>query len=363
MSIPGEDEFDLRLDYEFSPEAVQRALDVEPSDIEAEDTVTFCKNIFLPLTTACRYTCTYCTYFDVPGEATLMSEEELRSEFDTARKAGCREALFTFGDKPDDRYEGIHETLEKWGYDDILSYLYDACQWALAHGLLPHSNPGDLTYDEMKRLKEVNASMGVMLETTADVDAHSGPRVKQPAQRLRTLEFAGELKIPFTTGILVGIGENWKDRAESLLAIKQLEATYGHVQEVIVQPVVPNERSDFETPPVEDVRRVVAMARCILPDTVEVQVPPNLYDVGPLMDCGIGDLGGVSPVTDDYINPDYKWPALRDLEDLADEYDFNLVERGPLYESYRDRDGWVSDRIEQFLINNDYEKGATVAHG
>ncbi|MFB6355042.1 MAG: 7,8-didemethyl-8-hydroxy-5-deazariboflavin synthase subunit CofG [bacterium] len=350
MNIPGSDEFPLELDYTFAPDVYDCYRDIEPSDVEPEQEVSFCRNIFLPLTTACRYTCTYCTYFDVPGEATLMSREDLEQEFEQARETGCKEALFTFGDKPDDRYESIHETLDEWGYDNIIEYLYSACEWALDHGLLPHSNPGDLTYEVMKYLRKVNASMGVMLETTADVEAHSGPRIKQPAQRLRTLENAGKLKIPFTSGILVGIGENWDDRIHSLLCLRRLHREYEHLQEIIVQPVVPNERSDFSTPPADDVRKVVAMARTILPGDVEVQIPPNLYDASLVMDCGIGDLGGVSPVTDDYINPDYKWPAVRELEELAEECDFELVERGPVYERYlngSDHSRWISDRVRK----------------
>lgn len=363
MRLPGSEQVELRHNYHFTPEQVEEALSIRPGDVEQPDEVSFCKNIFLPLTTACRYTCTYCTYFDVPGEASLMSESELRNQFELARKAGCQEALFTFGDKPDERYEQIHSQLDQWGFSDILEYLYQACQWAMEYGLLPHSNPGDLTYEELDYLKPVNASMGVMLETTAGVDAHSGPRVKTPARRMRTLENAGELKIPFTTGILVGIGEDWEDRARSLLCFRQLQREYGHIQEVIIQPVVPNERSTFETPPVEDIRRVVSMARAVLPESIEVQVPPNLYDVTPLMDCGVGDLGGVSPITDDYINPDYKWPALRELQELSEQCGFRLTERGPVYEEYCEKDGWVPERIIRMIDGHEIEKEEAVTHG
>jgi FO synthase subunit 1 len=202
-----------------------------------------------------------------------------------------------------------------------------------------------------------------MLETTADVAAHSGGRKKTPGQRLNTIRAAGEAGVPFTTGILVGIGESWRDRAESLLAIRALHERYGHVQEVIVQNVVPNDRSSFERPPVETMRRVVAMARVALPDEVSVQVPPNLSPTRALLDCGVDDLGGVSPVTDDYINPDYAWPALRELEDLAADAGVPLRERLPVYERFlsTERGGdheatagagdreWVSDRIREAI--------------
>lgn len=345
--IPGEEEYDLRLEYEFTDQEVNQALAVEPEQTSARDKVSFCRNVFLPLTTACRYTCTYCTYFDVPGEASLMSRSDIMEELERGRRTDCEEALFTFGDKPDDRYEQIHEQLDRWGYEDILDYLYQACEWALEQGLVPHSNPGDLTYEEMARLREVNGSMGVMLETTADVDAHAGPRRKSPAQRLRTLEHAGELNVPFTTGILVGIGESWRDRAESLLAIRRLQREYGHIQEVIVQNVVPNERSSFEGPSTEELRRVVAMATEVLPDEVHVQSPPNLAPVEDLLDCGLDDLGGVSPVTDDYINPDYEWPQIRRLKEMAERNGFELVERGPVYEHYLEESRWVTPAMDE----------------
>lgn len=360
MSIPGVEQYPLRLDYRFSDDTVRQALEVTPEDVSPAETVTFCKNVFLPLTTACRYTCSYCTYFDVPGQASLMDEEELRRQLERGRKAGCREALFTFGDRPDDRYTRIHEQLHGRGYDSILQYLSDACRWALEEGLLPHSNPGDLTLREMEALREVNASMGVMLETTADVEAHSGPRWKSPAQRLRTLENAGELRVPFTTGLLVGIGESWRDRARSLLCIRKLHEEYGHIQEVIVQNVVPNRRSQFSRPDPSTMRRTVAMARSVLPEAVEVQVPPNLSPARELMDCGVGDLGGVSPVTDDYINPSYEWPQVQELEAIADEIDARLEERGPIYPRYISRPEWTRPRIRKH-IDPSARTGANVA--
>ncbi|WP_435176198.1 7,8-didemethyl-8-hydroxy-5-deazariboflavin synthase subunit CofG [Halorussus sp. AFM4] len=353
--IPGADEYGV--DVTVDEGEVERLLEVEPADVDPADELTFAKNVFVPLTTACRYTCTYCTYFDAPGQASLLSPEEVRDIVRTGVDAGCTEALFTFGDDPDDRYTRIHDQLEEWGHDSIHSYLREVCELALDEGLLPHSNPGDQTREQMELVADVNASMGVMLETTADVDAHAGPRRKSPGQRLNTIRNAGELGVPFTTGILVGIGEDWRDRAESLLAIRELHERYGHVQEVIVQNVVPNERSSFERPSVETMRRVVAMARYCLPEEVSVQVPPNLSPTRELLDCGVDDLGGVSPVTDDHINPEYKWPALQELEDIADEAGVPLRERLPVYRRYLpeelggtgDGDEWVSETIRGAL--------------
>jgi FO synthase subunit 1 len=324
---------------------VERLLEVVPEDVEAAPELSFARNVFVPLTTACRYTCTYCTYYDPPGQASLLSPEEIRETCERGADAGCTEALFTFGDDPDDRYTRIHEQLDEWGHDSIHSYLREACEIALDCGLLPHSNPGDQTREQMEQVADLNASMGVMLETTAEVQPHGGPRSKEPGQRLNTLAVAGELGVPFTTGILVGIGEDWRDRAESLLAIRELHERYGHIQEVIVQPVVNNERWQEGSPSIEDMRRVTAMARDGLPGDISVQSPPNLAPVRELLDCGVDDLGGVSPVTDDHINPEYKWPALRELEDIAEEAGVPLVERLPVHERYVE-DGWLSARIE-----------------
>ncbi|WP_132057926.1 7,8-didemethyl-8-hydroxy-5-deazariboflavin synthase subunit CofG [Halorussus amylolyticus] len=357
--IPGAAEYDIRI--EFDEREASNLLEINPGDVSPADELTFAKNVFVPLTTACRYTCTYCTYFDPPGEASLLSPEEVRDILETGADAGCTEALFTFGDDPDDRYDRIHEQLDSWGHDSIHTYLREVCEIALDVGLLPHSNPGDQTREQMATVADVNASMGVMLETVADVDAHAGPRRKNPGQRLDTIRTAGELGVPFTTGLLVGIGEDWRDRAKSLLAIRDLHERYGHVQEVIVQNVVPNERSNFDQPSVETMRRVVSMARYCLPDEISVQVPPNLSPTRDLLDCGVDDLGGVSPITDDYINPEYEWPALRELEDIADEAGVPLRERLPVYRRFLS-DGvggeateneWVSETIRRAIEADD----------
>jgi FO synthase subunit 1 len=348
-------------------ESIDRVLAVQPEDVEPASTLSFSRNVFVPLTTACRYTCTYCTYFDPPGEASLLSPEEVRDIVRTGADAGCTEALFTFGDDPDDRYTAVYDQLAEWGYDSIHSYLREACEIALDEGLLPHANPGDQTREQMRQVADLNPSMGVMLETTADVQAHSGARVKEPAQRLRTLQIAGELGVPFTTGILVGLGESWRDRAVSLLAIRRLHEQYDHIQEVIVQPVVENERWQDGSPDVATLRRTVAMARNALPEEVSLQVPPNLAPAGEVTDCGIDDLGGVSPVTVDHINPEYEWPALQELREIADQAGVPLCERLPVYERYlpaglrseafdgtpatppADRE-WISDRLRQELL-------------
>jgi FO synthase subunit 1 len=340
------------VDVHVDESDVKHLLSVRPADVDTAPALSYARNVFVPLTTACRYTCTYCTYYDPPGEATLLSPEEVREICERGADAGCTEALFTFGDDPDDRYDRIHDKLSEWGHDSIHSYLRAACEIALDCGLFPHSNPGDQTRDQMALVADVNASMGVMLETTADVTTHSGGRRKEPGQRLNTIATAGELGVPFTTGILVGVGEGWRDRAESLLAIRSLHERYGHVQEVIVQPVVENDRWQRGSPDVETMRRVTAMTRAALPEDVSVQSPPNLAPVTDLLDCGVDDLGGVSPVTDDHINPEYAWPELRELEAIADAAAVPLRERLPVHERYL-LDGWLSARIEAAIAADD----------
>jgi len=348
--IPGASEYGI--DIEIDDRAIEDALTATPADVSPAPELTFARNVFVPLTTACRYTCTYCTYYDPPGQATLMSPDEVRESVRRGADAGCTEALFTFGDDPDDRYTEVHDQLDEWGFSSIHDYLRRSCEIALEEGLLPHANPGDQTREEMAHVADVNASMGVMLETTAEVQAHGGPRGKNPGQRLNTIRNAGELGVPFTTGVLVGIGEDWRDRAESLLAIRELHERYGHVQEVIVQPVSDNERWKEGSPSVDAFRRVVAMARHVLPESVSVQVPPNLAPVREVLDCGVDDLGGVSPVTDDYVNPDYEWPAVRELEAIADDAGVPLRERLPVYERYL-TDDWVSGTIRDAIDADD----------
>lgn len=340
--IPGAAEYDI--DVAIDPHEREELLSVGPDDVSPAEELSFARNVFVPLTTACRYTCTYCTYYDPPGQASLLSPEEIREICRQGAEAGCTEALFTFGDDPDDRYDAIYDQLAEWGHDSIHSYLREACEIALEEGLLPHANPGDQTHEQMAKVADVNASMGVMLETTADVDAHSGSRRKVPGQRLATIRTAGELGVPFTTGILVGIGEDWSDRAESLLAIRALHERYDHIQEVIVQPVSPNERWRTDPPSLETMRRTVAMARAGLPAEISVQVPPNLARTRELLECGVDDLGGVSPVTDDHVNPEYAWPELETLRDIAETAGVSLRERLPVYDRYVD-DEWLGKNV------------------
>ncbi|MFB6086421.1 MAG: 7,8-didemethyl-8-hydroxy-5-deazariboflavin synthase subunit CofG [Halodesulfurarchaeum sp.] len=336
--------------------AVEDLLAVEPADVSSPAEITFARNVFLPLTTACRYTCGYCTFSDPPGTAELMEREAVESVLARGRDADCSEALFTLGDDPDASYDAVHDELESMGHASIHGYLHEAAERALEAGLLPHGNPGDQTREQLAAVADVMASMGVMLETTATVPAHSGSRAKSPAERLETIRLAGEHRIPFTTGLLVGIGEDWRDRAESLLAIAALQERYGHVQEVIVQPVSPNERWGGERPATSTLRRVVAMARHALPPTVSIQVPPNLAEIGPLLDAGADDLGGISPVTTDHVNPDYAWPKLEDLRETVTGTGRTLRERLPVHGQFLPETGleneWIGEPVGRVIYGD-----------
>ena len=231
------------------------------------------------------------------------------------------------------------------GYPDILSYCKDMSRYAISLGILPHTNAGILTYEELEDLRPVNASMGLMLETTADIPAHAHSPGKDPAVRIEMMENAGKLKIPFTTGLLLGIGETRDDRIESFEVIRDLHKKFGHIQEVIVQNFCPKEGTDMASFPgasTEVIADTLTLAKEILPSDVSIQIPPNLADASLLLDLGVTDLGGVSPVTIDYINPEHPWPALDALKDIARGYE--VKERLCIYEKYC-TPAWVAPEL------------------
>src|SRR6187402_1555228 len=285
--------------------------------------VTYSPKVFVPLTTLCRDVCGYCTFARPPrrGERAFMTEEEVLGIARAGAAAGCREALFTLGDKPELRYKVAREELRSLGCETTLEYLERCARLVLQEtGLLPHLNPGVMTRSELEALRPVSASMGIMLETTAErLGEKGGPHWaspdKVPARRLETIRLAGELSIPFTSGILIGIGETREERLEALEALRDLHARHGHIQEVIVQNfrAKPGTRmASHPEPSLDDLLWTAAVARLVLPEDVHVQCPPNLsYDDFPLLlDAGIDDWGGVSPVTADYVNPEAPWPEV-----------------------------------------------------
>ncbi|MDQ2967005.1 MAG: 5-amino-6-(D-ribitylamino)uracil--L-tyrosine 4-hydroxyphenyl transferase CofH [Actinomycetota bacterium] len=306
--------------------------------------VTYSPKVFIPLTKLCRDVCHYCTFAHPPrrGERAYMSIDEVLAVARAGAAAGCREALFTLGDKPELRYRLAREELEALGCETTLDYVGRAAEAVLAEtGLLPHLNPGVMTRDDTARLRRVSASMGLMLETTSDrLSARGGPHFgspdKVPIRRLETLVAAGEERVPFTTGLLIGIGESRAERIDALLAIRELSERYGHVQEVIVQNfrAKPGTRmAAAPEPPLEELLWTIAVARILLGSRAHLQAPPNLSygDFPRLLDAGIDDWGGVSPVTIDHVNPEAPWPELDRLRKATESRGLELAPRLPVY--------------------------------
>ena len=312
--------------------------------------VTFSPKIFVPLTNLCRDFCGYCTFRkapDEPGAKTMTLDEVLRV-VRQGKSLGCTEVLFSLGDKPEAIYPEMKKFLDQRGHRRTLDYLYEACQTVLEETeLLPHSNPGVMGKKDLQRLKEVNVSMGLMLENLSDRlmrpgNAHDNAPDKKPALRLRTMEEAGKLHIPFTTGILIGIGETWEERIDSLFVIRDLHARYGHIQEVIIQnfrakPEIP--MRDHPEPGHEEMLKTIALARLIFGGEMNIQAPPNLtpdnYDL--YLNAGINDWGGVSPLTPDFINPEAPWPVLQSLRAKSAGAGFELKARLPIYPEFISR--------------------------
>ncbi|GGP59169.1 bifunctional FO biosynthesis protein CofGH [Saccharothrix coeruleofusca] len=323
--------------------------------------VTYSRNAFIPLTRLCRDRCHYCTFATVPHKlpAAFLERDEV---LDIARRAaaqGCKEALFTLGDRPEERWPAAREWLEARGYSSTLDYVR-ACAIAVLEetGLLPHLNPGVLSWEELQRLRPVAASMGMMLETTAERlwsekgGPHYGSPDKEPAVRLRVLTDAGRVNVPFTTGVLIGIGETLAERADSLLAMRAVARQYGHVQEVIIQNFRAKPDTAMRGMPDADLRELaatIAVARLVMPSSVSVQAPPNLVgeEFGLMLRAGIDDWGGVSPVTPDHVNPERPWPQVDRLAEVTAEAGFELRERLAVYPRYvRAAAGqWIDARL------------------
>jgi FO synthase len=313
--------------------------------------ITFSPKVFIPLTRLCRDFCSYCTYRQSPKEATqlYMTAEAILEVARAGERQGCREALFVLGERPEQRYPQARRWLRDQGYDSSLHYLHDMCELVLKEtALYPHSNPGTMTRREMVALKEVNVSLGLMLESTSlrllePGEPHEHAPSKRPQVRLRTLRQAGELKIPFTTGLLIGIGETARERIDALKAIGDLHRQYHHIQEVIIQ----NFRAKPHTPmavasepTVEEILETTALARITMGKNMNIQVPPNLSmhngDASYLvyLKAGINDWGGISPVTIDYVNPEAPWPHIGQMSRLMTDRGFELKARFPVYPEY-----------------------------
>jgi FO synthase len=322
--------------------------------------VTYSPKVFIPLTKLCRDRCGYCTFAQAPAhvESPYMSLDEVMAVAQAGRDAGCTEALFTLGERPELRYDEAARWLAARGYQSTVDYVANAAQMVLeSTGLLPHANAGALYRNELAQLRTVAASQGMMIESLADLSAHRLAPDKDPQRRLDTLRFAGELRIPFTTGLLVGIGETREERLATLEAIAASHEEFGHVQEVIIQNFLPKARTAMAKEPAapdEEFHWTIAVARLLLPDDVHLQAPPNLSDDPTrLLAFGIDDFGGISPVTADHVNPERAWPAVAALASECDARGFNLEPRLTVYPEFIEGDrGFLDAKVRPFVLSH-----------
>ena len=328
--------------------------------------VTYSPKVFIPLTMLCRDSCGYCTFAQPPArlQQPFLGPDDVLKIAKQGARQGCHEALFTLGEAPEERYDVAADWLREHGYDSTVHYLHDMAQLVLDEtGLLPHANAGALPAEELALLRAVSPSQGMMIETLrGDLPCHRGAPDKTPERRIATLEAAGELAIPFTTGILVGIGEERDDRIAALEAIADSHARHGHVQEVIVQNFLPKPGTAMrnEPPcPMDEFLWSIAVARQILPPEIHLQAPPNLSDdFGVLLDAGIDDWGGVSPVTSDHVNPERPWPDLDRLRDVTETAGHALAPRLAIYPEFAlDPDRWVDDRLRFAVLDRSDAEG------
>ena len=327
--------------------------------------VTYSRKVFIPLTHLCRDVCHYCTFAQVPRrvKAPYLTIDEVLETARHGAAMGCKEALFTLGEKPELRYKAAREGLKALGFESTLAYLRHAAETVHREtGLLPHLNPGNMTPEELAHMRPVSPSMGIMLESAADRLSekgmpHYGSPDKVPAVRLQTLEDAGRAKIPFTTGILIGIGETRLERIESLLAIRAVQERHGHIQEIIVQNFRAKPETKMAQAPEPDLNQLlwtIAMARLIFGPTMSVQAPPNLSPgvLPQIVDAGINDWGGVSPLTPDFVNPEAPWPHLDELARETAAAGKQLHERATIYPTYaQDVETWVAPELRQAVLD------------
>ena len=322
--------------------------------------ITYSPKVFIPLTHLCRDKCGYCTFAQPPArlESPFLSPDQVREIAFKGATAGCHEALFTLGEKPELRYPSAQEWLTENGYESTIHYLHAMAQLVIDEtGLLPHANAGAISREELSILREVSPSQGMMLESlNSDLDCHRGSPDKEPLRRLQTLEDAGELCIPFTTGLLVGIGETREDRINTIKAIADIHERHGHIQEVIIQNFLPKPGTTMhkEKPaPEKDYLETIALARIMLPSDIHLQAPPNLSDdFSVLLDAGIDDWGGVSPITADFVNPERPWPSLERLKLVSENNGFFLAPRLTVYPEFaRNPDKWIDTKLHFSVLD------------
>ncbi|MCH7517490.1 MAG: 7,8-didemethyl-8-hydroxy-5-deazariboflavin synthase CofG [Candidatus Dadabacteria bacterium] len=332
------------------------------------EVLTYSKNVFVPLTQICRNHCGYCTFKYEPGEGPLfMNPDEVLDMAKKGAELGCTELLFVTGDKPELKYPIYKEALQKLGYESTADYLIAMGEAGLKENIFPHTNLGLATSEELVQFRGSNPSMGLMLENISTRllkkgQAHYRCPDKVPKQRMKTMELAGELRIPWTSGILVGIGETWEERVQSLFALKELNDEYGHLQEIIIQNFSPKPgimMENYPPPSFVEMLKLVAITRLVFGEGMNIQIPPNLNpETYPLfIHAGINDLGGVSPVTIDYVNPEAPWPKLEIMQDMVEELGFTLRERLPVYPEFIEGefiDKDVLKRVVDFVDKDGY---------
>lgn len=329
------------------------------------DTVTFSKKAFFNIVNLCKDSCSYCTYKSEPGEEklSLMSKQQITELLELAKKYRCVEALFVTGEQPEQRYQEARDWLKKNGFASTAEYLIHSSELALEKGLFPHTNAGNLDFEEMKELKKTNASMGLMLENISDRLTEKGmphylASSKRPKARLEILENSGKLSIPMTTGILVGIGETIDEIIDSLLVIKRLHQKYGNIQEVILQNFQPKQDTRMKDSPSADeeyFKKIVALSRIIMPK-MNIQIPPNLSprSYQDFLSVGINDWGGISPLTPDFVNPEFSWPAINSVDENSKKAGFNLKCRFPIYPEFF---SFISKELQEKIKEIQNEEG------
>ena len=339
---------------------MQKAKEVRGDD---KKVITYSKKVFIPLTELCRDVCHYCTFAKAPKklDAPYLEPDQVLAIAEQGKAQFVKEALFTLGEKPEMRYQVAKDHLQKLGFETTIEYLGSMSKLVYEEtGLLPHLNPGNMTLLEMEKLREYSVSMGIMLESSSERlcgkgGPHFGSPDKQPATRLQTMKNAGKLRIPITTGILIGIGETIEERIQSLLDIKNLHKEYGHIQEVIIQNFIPKENTRMKKhspASKEDLLWTLSAARIIFGKDMNIQCPPNLNSdyLDQILDCGINDWGGVSPITIDHVNPESPWPQIEQLEKITNNKGMELVERLAIYPEYIEDQSWYDKNLRSGIL-------------
>lgn len=347
-------------------------------DRQRPGAITYSRKVFINLVNLCRDTCSYCTYKKEPGDTMLsmLNPDQVLAIAEAGRRARCTEALFVTGERPEQKYPEARKWLASLGHSSTIDYIQEMGEQVLEKtGLLPHTNAGSMAKKEMAQLRDTNVSMGVMLESSSERlmgkgMAHEGAPSKNPKVRIKTLESAGELRIPMTTGILVGIGETPEELIDSLFVLKELHEKHGNIQEVILQNFEPKPdtgMADFAPAHKEYFLRAVALARLIMP-AMNIQVPPNLNpDIyGQYVDAGINDWGGISPVTIDHVNPEFPWPSIDSVRKTTEQKGKQMRARLPVYPEFLEG-GFISERLQGYvqllsdgsgLVKEEYINGA-----